>query len=488
MKEKNMKNKSQKSITKNYIYNLFYQILSIITPLITTPYVSRVLGAEGVGAYSYGLSIVTYFNLFGCLGLSTYGQLEIAKKRNNKDEIKCLFNAIATAKFITMSLSIAAYFIMLLFASRNKDILIIMLLSLITTMIDISWYFQGIEDFEKIVLRNSVVKIIGVIFIFLFVHKSTDLYKYIILLQTTALISNLSMWPYVVDIFGKVRFVNLNLKNHWKGSMIYFIPSLATTVYTVLDKSMIGWITNSNLENGYYEQAHKIEQVVIVVLTSFSGVFLPRMAFLFENGFEKEIKNKLNFSISFIICIALPMMCGLMAVADDLIPLFLGENFLPCVPLLKIFSLLIFAIGLNNAVGMQCLMPCGRQKQFNIGVVCGAFINFILNVILINCMGAVGAAISTVVAEFVILLFFVFYARDYINLREYVKPIMKYGWCSIVMMICLEFLKAKLEISWLNLGIEVIIGCVIYFGLLLFTRDRMIFVFIAKIKEKIKRH
>ncbi len=296
------------SMKKNYIYNVIYQISVIIIPLITTPYISRVLGANNIGIYSYTLSIVTFFSMFATLGVATYGQLEIATYRDNKEKRNKVFWEIVMARIITTIIIMIIYLIYILFQPKYKIIYLILLLNIIGGMVDISWYFQGLEMFKLTAIRNTLIKIVGTILIFVLVKNQNDLMKYCLILQGTYFIGNLSLWKYLKKEIKIVSLEWVNIVNHWKRSIIYFIPTVATSVYTVLDKSMIGWITNSEMQNGYYEQAHKIEQVLVAIVTSLGTVTMPRVAYLLKEKKEDNAKDIINSAIEFVIFLSVPMM------------------------------------------------------------------------------------------------------------------------------------------------------------------------------------
>lgn len=296
------------SMKKNYIYNVIYQISVIIIPLITTPYISRVLGANNIGIYSYTLSIVTFFSMFATLGVNTYGQLEIATYRDNKEKRNKVFLEIAIARVITTITVIISYLIFIFFQPKYKIIYLILTLNIFGGMVDISWYFQGLEMFKLTVIRNTLIKIVGTILIFVFVKNQNDLMKYCLILQGTYFIGNLSLWKYLKKEIKIISLEWINILNHWKRSITYFIPTVATSIYTVLDKSMIGWITNSEMQNGYYEQAHKIEQVLVTIVTSLGTVTMPRVAYLIKEKKEDTAKDIINSAIEFVIFLSVPMM------------------------------------------------------------------------------------------------------------------------------------------------------------------------------------
>ena len=337
----------EKSVEKNYLYNLIYQMLVAVIPLIVTPYVGRVLGAEGVGAFSYTTAMTGYFALFGNLGVATYGQLKIAGERNNKHEMSKTFHELALLRIFLMTIVLGAFFIFVFTASQkeNRTLYLVLIVQIVAAMFDISWFLQGLEEFKKIVLRNTIIKVISVVLIFAFVKKQSDLYLYAFIMNGSTLLGNLSIWLFIPSFIEKVSIRELRPFSHLKACLTYFIPTIATTVYLTLDKTMIGWFTSTNVENGYYEQANKIEQMAVTVVTSLSVVTMPRMAYLFKNNETEKLKNRLEQTISFISMIAVPMCFGMAAVSDYFIPLYLGNDFLPSIVLLKIFSLLLIVVG-----------------------------------------------------------------------------------------------------------------------------------------------
>ena len=252
----NHKKMVQTSIKKNYIYNTIYQVLSLITPLITAPYISRVLGSNGVGIYSYTNSIVTYFTLFAALGTASYGQREIAMHRDDPETSSKLFWEIEILSLTTTAVSLIVWIAWIFISTQYTAIYSVLTLSVLAVAFDISWYFGGFEKFKYIVIRNTLVKITGIILLFLFVKKETDIFLYVGIMAATGLIGNISMWTYLPKLLAKVEFKTLHpFKIHLKQTFAYFIPTVATSVYTVLDKTMIGAITNlNNLPSFYFKE------------------------------------------------------------------------------------------------------------------------------------------------------------------------------------------------------------------------------------------
>lgn len=462
------------SMKVNYIYNVLYQLSALLLPMITTPYVSRVLNVDGIGVYSYTLSIVTYFSMFATLGVSVYGQLEIAACRNDENQRNKIFWEIFIARVLTTAVILVVYIAYIALNPQYKIMYLVMSLNIFGAMIDISWYLQGLELFKITVTRNIIVKLLGTALIFLFVHDKSDLIKYALILQGTYFLANFSLWAYVRKNINFVPLKQLRIFRHWKNSIVYFIPSLASSIYTVLDISMIGWITGSEFENGYYDQAHKIEQMLVAIVTSMGAVTMPRIKYLLSKELKEEAKNIVNSTTEFVIFLAMPMMVGLMAVSKYLVPWFLGENFTNSVPILQIFSILILIVGLDNTIGKQCLMASGKQKQFNMGVILGAIVNAALNLILIRLFAAKGAAIASVTAEIVILIIFIYYSRELLDLSKMLRTLFKYGIYSILMGAIAYFVASRFaKTNFTAIIIEVVVAVCVYALILIVSRDSM---------------
>ena len=477
--------KKEKSIGKNYIYNLVYQILVLIVPFVLTPYVSRVLSPEGIGEFSYGTTIVGYFVLAGNLGVATYGQLEIAKVRKNVEESSKIFWEIFFTRFVTMMTSLIIYLIYVLYGhSCYKMMYQVLVVQILASVLDISWLLQGLEEFKKIVFRNIIIKFAGVILVLLFVKNEGDLYKYAFIMNIVTLLGNLSLWGYLFKFLVKVKMNKFRLFSHLKRSVIYFIPTIATTLYLTVDKTMIEWFSETTAENGFYEQAQKIEQMAVTAVTSLSVVTMPRMALLYKEKKHDEIREIFDKSIRFVLFLAIPMCIGLVMVSDLFIPIYLGDGYEKSSVLLKIFSLLIIVVGLNNAFGKQILMPFGQQRKYNVAVIVGAIVNFCLNFLLIPKLYSIGAAIASVIAESIILLFFMQSSRAYYNGVEVIKISKNYLVSALIMAISIKLINIFLSVGIFALIIQVFVGIFVYLLILFLMQDKLILEGFNLIKNK----
>lgn len=478
---------SQNNFFKNYFYNTFYQVFTVIAPLITTPYITRVLGANKIGQYSYVNSIATYFGLFGVLGVITYGQLEVAKNQHNKESLSRIFWSVFISRSITMAIVVCIFLALASICNvRYKTIWYLHVIFFMAQWLDISWFLQGLEDFKTIALRNFIVKVLGIIMVFVFVKNELDVHKYVFILLGTVLIGNMLLLLYPIKkIFCYFPSIN-DICSTWKRSVVFFIPTIASSIYTVLDKTMLGCLYKSVEQNGYYEESHKIEQVLVMVITSLSAVLLPRMTKLYSEGAHKKATEILKKSFSFTMCISIPMSIGIATVSPVFVPVFFGDDFLECISLLRIFCVLVVIVSLDNLIGKQYLMACGLQNRFNIGVICGAIVNLILNYLLIPKYAAVGAAIASVVAEAIILLIFIFLSRTEIKYKILFPSFFRYLVSALIMATAINFFTALNVPKIALLFIQICIGGLIYIILLVLLQDEFIVSIMNYIKKKME--
>ena len=477
----------KKSITKNYIYNLIYQVVVLILPLITAPYISRVLGAENIGIYSYTISIVTYFILFGSLGIAIYGQREIAYLQGKPGEYSKTFWEIVILRFITISISMIIFYFTFVQNGQYAVYYRILLLELFATCLDISWFFQGLEEFKKTVVRNTIVKIISIVCIFTFVKTSNDLFKYFIIYVGSTIIGNVSLWLYLPRYLKRIDAKRLNVFRHLKATFVLFIPQIAVQIYTVLDKVMIGTIIVDKSEVGFYEQSQKIIKMLLTIVTSLGTVMVPRMANTFINGDNKKIQEYLKRSFNYVFFISIPMIFGVIAIADNFVPLFFGEGYEKVIILMSVISPILLIIGLSNVIGTQYLLPTKRQKEYTISVIIGAIVNFCINMILIKKYGALGASIGTVLAEMVVTIIQFIFVRKDINLIRIIRLSLKYIFAGFVMFIICLLIKEVIKNSLICIIVQVISGIIVYVMCLILLKDKFVLNIINKVKNKIKK-
>lgn len=475
----------KKSIAKNYLYNLAYQILVMLLPLITTPYISRVLGANNIGIYSYTLSITTFFILFGSLGVALYGQREIAYHQNNKEKYSRLFWEIIILRFATMFISFIIYYFNFINGSNEYNIYYkILILEIISNAIDISWFFQGLEEFKKIVLRNTFIKIISLILIFVLVKASNDLPVYFWIYAASLFFGNISLWFYLPKYLDRIKLRELRVFRHLKPTAMLFIPQVAVQLYTVLDKTMIGTIVSDKSEVGFYEQAQKIIKMLLTIITSLGVVMMPRVANFFANKDKEKIDENIKKSFRLVFLLSFPLIFFIFTGSDSFVPLFFGAGYEKTALIMKIISPIILFIGLSNVIGTQYLLPIKRQKEYTVSVITGSCINAVFNLILIPEYGAIGASIGTIIAELVVTGVQMYYTKNDFDFIKIIKIARNYLIAGILMFILILLISQVVTKGMFFLFIQAFIGFLFYIFLLVLMKDEFIGYILKKILNK----
>lgn len=476
-----------KSVSKNYIYNVSYQLLLLITPFITTPYLSRVLKPAGIGTYSYTYSIVSYFILLASLGVANYAQREIAYHQDSPHLQSRTFYEVNLIRFLLVGISLVTYYFVVSRFAGDHLIYWYQALNIIAVLFDISWFFQGLEEFGKIVFRNFIIKLVNIILIFTLIHQPSDLNKYVALLGMMNVVSGLSIWLYLPKYLVHVPRQEIHPLRNFSTILQMFLPQIAIQIYTVLDKTMIGIITGSPLENGYYEQAEKVVKMSLTVVTSLGTVMLPRIAYAYAHKDYETIKTNMMRSYRFVWFLTLPMFFGFIAVSSNFVPWFFGPGYEKVIPLMQILSGLVIAIGLSNVTGIQYLVPTGQQNKLTLSVVCGSVTNFTLNALMIPRYGAIGAAIASVIAEMAVTLAQFYIVQDVFPLSQVILQVKNYLIAGLSMYVVLHFLAKLLSPSFSHTLFIVTAGALIYILALVIAHDSMLFFAMDKVRAKIKR-
>ncbi|MCW3763732.1 polysaccharide biosynthesis C-terminal domain-containing protein [Weissella confusa] len=449
-------------VIKNYLYNVVYQILVLLVPLITVPYVSRVLGPDLVGINSYTNSWMTFFLLVGQMGIALYGNREVAYHRENLIERSQIFWGIELLQVMTIMSALITYLIaVFLFSTTFKEYFLLQSLWIIAAGVDVSWYFMGMENFQRIVFRNMLVKLTSVVLIFLLIKGHDDLGKYIALLGLSNLIGNLTLWPYLRDEIKWVPIRTWHPFKHFYPALLLFIPTITTQVYQVVNRLMLGRMSTQN-QLGQFQNADQIIKVVLAIATASGQVMLPHIANKFSKGDIKGIRESLYNSFDFITAIAVPMMFGVMAIAEPFAPWFLGSEFNNAGRLMMIEAPIILFIGWSNVTGTQYLMPISRTKEYTISVTIGAVVNVITNFLFIAKWGANGAALATSISEFSVTAVQLMYIKSTIRRRQLFSTFWKYLLSGLFMFFIVNRLANIIKMNIGNLVLEVVLGIMVY--------------------------
>lgn len=471
-------------VIRNYLYNVGYQVLAIIVPLITSAYVSRVLRPEGVGANAFTNSIIQYFILFASMGIGYYGNRQIAYVRDNRPKMAKTFWEIQIVKTIMTLVSIIAFEIFLIFYTRQFDYMVAQSLNLVAVAFDISWFYEGVENFKVTVLKNSLVKIVSMIAIFVFIKGPYDVTLYIVVLALSTLLGNLTLWPDIYRDLPRVKIRSLNPWIHFLPMVELFIPQIATQVYVQLNRTMLGVMVNETA-SGYYQYSDSLVKLILALVTATGTVMLPHVANAVSHGDMKKVNQMLYKSFDFVSAMAVPMMFGLAAISLTLAPKYYGSGYGPVGPAMMIESIVIIMIAWSNVLGVQYLLPIHHQKQFTISVTVGAVVNIILNFPLIHFYGLNGAMWSTVLSEISVTLYQLIAVRGLLSYKTLFNSLWKYLVSGVVMFLPVFWMNTHLKDSWLMMGIEVIVGVVIYGVMVMLLRAPIVDEAKKLIREKL---
>ncbi len=474
----------EQSIKQNYIYSTVFQLFSFIAPLITMPYVSRVLQADFIGFYSYAGSIATYFSIFAALGISAYGAREVSISRNDSLASSQTFWELTIIRGLTTAVCLVAYLIAIAINGQNVASYLAFGVMIVSVAFDFTWYLQAMEDFRALTIRNVIIKAISVACIFLFVKKPGDLTLYILIQTASTLIANLLTIPKLKKYLVKIDKKHLNLFMHSRQILVYFIPVIATSIYTVLDRTMLGILVRDNLENAYYELGHKIINVLLTVITSLNVIVGMRTSYLLGQGKDGTVKKYIEKTFKFMSLVSMPMIFGLVGCVRNFVPLFFGSGYDKVAPVIILFSPLVFIIGISNIIGNLYLTPSGQRSRANAAILIGAGVNLVLNLILIPLIKSYGAVIASLAAEGVIALIYIGLLKEYMTIFDFFKGAIKYVIISAVML-PVVYIIGKNWHGAAALFTQVAVGVLIYAAGLIISRDQIVFDELSKLKAKL---
>lgn len=463
---------SEPSVRLNFVMSMAYQVLVVILPMITAPYVARVLGADKSGIYSFTASYQTYFSMFAALGTVSYGSREIARNRKDRPLRSKLFWEIELMTVLTSTVSIIAFIAFIASRDRYQIYYIPQIMAILAVMFDISWFFTGIEEFRYIVTKNAVFKLLGAVMIFALVHKPENLLIYIIILSASTMLGNMSMWIHMPRFLDPVDFRTLTVRRHLKETLVYFIPSVATSIYTVLDKTLIGEITRNEAENGNYDKVVQIINIMkALTFTALNSVLGARISFLFAEKKYDEIRRRIETSINYILFMGLAIGFGLAGVAPRFIPWFLGPGYDRSVMMLIMMSPIVVIIGVSNCLGSQYYTPSGKRAQSARFIIAGSVVNLILNLILIPRFWGYGAIAASLIAELTITILYITFAGE----SFHPVVLLRDGWKKLIaaalMFAAVRLIDPYFNSNFIALVCEVCLGGAIYIAVQFILRD-----------------
>lgn len=463
----------------------------MIIPLVTVPYVSRVIGADGVGQYSYTYSIAQYFLLFGMLGIEHYGNRSIAKVRDNEALRNKTFSEIYSLQLIIASTSIAIYIPFVLLWNKVDNVLgMLQVFYVLAAAFDINWLFFGMEDFKLTVTRKIVIKIVNLVGIFVFIRERGDVWKYVLLLSLGYFVAQSSMWLFV-NRYVRFKFcVSQNAGRHLKEALILFVPTIAISVYRMMDKVMLGSMS-SMLETGYYESAEKIITICTTFISAFGAVMMPRMSNLLGQGEVAKMKQLFVRAMEIAMFIGCAVCFGIISISADFVPIFFGDGYEPSVLVSQMLASTVVFITWSCIIRTLYLIPAEKNRIYITSVSVSAVINIVVNYLMIPRYGAAGAAVGTMTAEIMVALTQTVMIRGEMDIIQCVFRSAFFLLDGAVMMLIVMMLPIKVEGNILLLLTKVAIGAAVYVLLAIAyfvkTKNQLFYDLTGPVIKKIKR-
>ena len=477
------------SIKDNILLNGLNTVTGILFPVFTFPYAARVLLPEGIGTINFYNSLIGYIVLLTSLGIPLYAVKEVAKYRDNKVE-----RDKTTVEIIILSTILCAlgYIVVWLLAKyvpqihKQTSLFYILSLTIVLTSIGVNWFYQGIEDFKFITIRAIIIRILAATALFIFVKNNSDLLIYGMITVGSTVGNNFINFVHLrkhIDL-TPIRIKDLEFRKHIRPTLAVFVLNLIISLYIQLNSIMLGFISGDE-QVGYFTAGTKITHIGLTLVSSISTVLLPRCSHLLKIGDSERFTNVINKSLSLILALTLPMCVGLMVLAYPIVIVFCGTDYLSSIPVLYLNAPVVVFISLTNLIGIQVLYPMDKVRIVILSVSGGAVANLLLNFILIPPFGATGAAISTLIAEFTVLLIQIISGRNYLpfKIKSFIRP--KYIISSVIMALTVYFASMFFDANWIKVLIGILGGCLTYTILLACFKDPIVSELITITKKNI---
>ena len=480
-----------KSVKLNFILNAVRIFLGTFFILITTPYVTRVLGAENLGKVDYVTSIIQYFILFTALGVPNYGIREIARTRDSEYERTKVVLELGIILVVTTIFGYIILFFLLNKISNFKEIktlILIMSTWILFNNIGFEWFYQGIENQIYITVRFIMIRLVVIVLMFLFVKSSNDYYIYgviVVLMNSGSNILNLiNIRKYL--LFKDIKLKDLNIFRHLKPVLIIFAASLSISIYLQLDVVMLGNINDEIV--AYYTVPNKLIRLVMILITALGTVLVPRISNCIKNKDVENYKKYINLSLKYILMISIPSLVGIFLLADNIIYIMAGEKFLQSILTMRILVFILFIVGLAYFLGFQILYPHGLEKYYTYSVTIAAIINFIFNYIMIPRYYQNGAAIGTIIAELTGVIIMLYFTRNYLkDIEFYSLKNLKYFISAGIMGIFILIIKTLNLSNLLTMLVAISLGSIIYFLILFLLKEDIMILGMNMLKNRFKK-
>lgn len=472
-----------KSLLRNGIYSVLYNLINVIFPLLTSIYVARILSAEGVGKVAYAQNIASYFVVISSLGLPSYGVRVIAKNRDNKEKLNNSFSELVIINMGATTVSFILYILLISNIDEMKEQLMLHFccgLQILLNYINIDWFYKGIEEYRYIAIRNVAVKILSFILLVILVKDKNDYIVY-------ALINSLGIGANYIFNIAKVRkyikfsFARLDYKQHFKPLLILGISIFLSTIYNKIDITMMGSLS-TNIEIGYYSYSHKIVLLVITICCSLTSVYLPRLSYYYKSDIEKFYRT-ISQGIRIIFFIGLPATVGFYLLSPQIIFCMYGQEFMPAVDITRVFSMMILVRGVGDLLCYQLAICTGNEKKQLPVYIIASILNVFLNYIFIPIFHGMGAAIASLASELMVNGYQIFVLHRTVKYTVPTGSILKSLFAALCMggVVYIIVCVGGTEIFTLTLGVTV--GVLIYFAISVVIHNKILLSLFDRIKD-----
>ncbi len=483
------KSENTKRLKINYLYNFISQILTLLIPFLTAPYLARIFHESGSGQIAYANNIITYFMMVAHLGFNVYGQREIAKHRDDPANRSKVFFEIVLLRAITtvISLSILALTVSVgLFGADYSFLILSFGIQVFACAVDVTFFLQGLEKFKLVALGTLLFRVSCLILIFALVKSEHDLVLYAFLYSSSSLVANLLLLIVSFKYLNKVRFNELRILRHLGPSIVFLLPTLAVTIYGSLDKLMIGYLVPgvaegtgeklADIANGNYNQALKLNQTMLIPITVIDAVFVTRNSHDFAAGNTQETDRHLDFAISYVWHLSLPMIVGVLLLASNISSWYLGDGYTDVPLLLQIMSVRFVVSGMACVFGNELFIASGREWYTIVAHICTAVSNLVLNFIFIPWLGAVGGAITTAAAEIVdfLVLAAIAFKHKEVSLRRFFRGAVKPLVAALLMAPIVYYSNRLFGGGILAFFLSTLFGAIFYVLVLLIFKDGLV--------------
>lgn len=475
-----------KSLAKNSIYYLIYNVLNILFPFLIGIYVARILTPDSIGAVTFAQNIMQYFVIFAFLGIPTYGMREIAKARDDKNALNKLFTELFIINFISTLFFICLYVGMIFIVPTFRNniwLYLVVGLLLVLNAINITWLFEGLEEFRFISLRNVIFKAVSFVFLIIFVKSDDDLLLYACI-NVIGTAGN-----YIINIiyyrrFAHFTFKNLNFKKHLRPIFALVVVNLAIEIYTLIDVTMLGiFCQNENVT--YYSYASKIQKIFLSVINTFTMVLVPRISLYYKEGNYEEFNNLLSKTLQLILLLAVPMIVGTILLSDNAITLLYGDDYIASSSVLKVLSFLLVISPVGYLLGSRVCLVAGQEWKMVVSVSVGAIVNVICNIFFIQLYQELGAAIASVISEIVVAIIYICFGKKYFKLHLKWWSLISVVIASTTMAVGLYFSDFIPINIYLKLILQIICAVILYFAILLVLHENIVYTTCRNIMKKV---